>query len=47
MDPEVYLEGIIRSFLKDQDLVSAKKKASPSDNLPLTKVSIAANLDNF
>ena len=39
MDPEVYLEGIIRSFLKDHDLVSAKKNSSASDSLTLTKVS--------
>jgi len=47
MDPEVYLEGILRSFLKDHDLVSAKKKSVPSDTLTLTKVSFTANSDNF
>ena len=47
MDPEVYIEGMLRSFLKEHDLVSAKKKSAPSDTLTLTKVSTTANSDNL
>ena len=47
MDPEVHLEGILRSFLKTHDLVSAKKNSAPSNTLTLTKVSITVNPHNL
>ena len=44
MDPEAYLEEILSDYLKDHDLVSAKKKPTiPTENR-MNKVSIFLSL---
>lgn len=47
MDPETYLEGILSEFLKDHDLVSAKKKPTVTTENRMNKVSFFLSLIRY